>query len=156
MRRVIAVWTMVLGLLLVSLGIAGAESTTVDGTSDITRMYASNGQSSVLVKVYGTGGKDEIRWVNVTMKGKDGVRYKAQGANYPGGEWATSLEKGQKAVDCPGLRVAWKADGGFWRFLVPRSCLTKLTQKIRVSAVLVSNASAVPGEAGPTRWLARG
>ena len=135
-------------------GIAHADSATVTGSGDIQRLVAKNGTEAVVVKIFGAGGKCDIRYVAATLRGTDGVRYKASGGCYPGGQWILGLSKGTKLVSCGSGRLAYNATGGFWRFTVPRSCLGKLTDKIKVSGELTF--SAMPGEAGPTTWVRRG
>lgn len=158
MRRAVAVWVAVIGLLVGVIGLAGtagAETQSVKGAGPISKMVANNGKNAVLVKLYGTGGKAKVRWVNVSIRGKTGGTVKAQGAWY-GADWINSLEKGEKLVSCPGLEIGWNGTKKFWRFLVPRSCLKGLADKVKVSAELVANTTAQPGEAGPTTWLRRG
>lgn len=159
MRRSMAVCALLLGLVAGLMGSSApalAARATEQGVGPIKKMVADNGQDTVVVKVYGTGGKGKIRWVNTTLRGRDGTRYLAQGAHYPGGVWAVHLETGEELVECDGLRLTWNGPKKFWRFVVPRTCLADLTDRIRVRADLVSVNSARPGEAGPTRWLARG
>lgn len=133
---------------------AYADSATVSGTGDIEKMTAKNGTDAVVVKVFGPGGKCDVRSVSATLKGSDGVTYEATGACYPGGEWIFSLQKGEKLLSCSADRLAYNTTGGFWRFYVPRSCLPRLTNKIKVSSEMVYGPT--PGEAGPTRLIARG
>lgn len=155
MRRSIAVVAMVMGLLAGLLGPAQAESTTVQGTSVIDKMFVKNGTNSVVAKVYGTGGKAKVRWVDIRLRGSDGVRYTARGAWY-GATWAKSLSRGTHSVSCGGFTLSYNSTYHFWRFYIPRTCLGQLTNRIKVSAELVSLTSGTPGEAGPTSWLTRG
>lgn len=155
MRRSIAVVALVMGLLAGLLGPAQAESTTVQGTSEINKMFVKNGTTAVLAKVYGTGGKANVRWINIRLRGYDGVRYTAQGAWY-GATWAKSLSRGTHSVSCGGFTLSYNSTYHFWRFYIPRTCLGQLTNRIKVRAELVTPTSASPGEAGPTSWLTRG
>lgn len=133
---------------------AHADSTTVPGSTDIKKMYVDNATGAVVVKIHGPGGKCAIRWVSATIRGRDGVTYRATGGCYPGAVWSKGLEKGTKLVQCSGYKLTYNAPGKFWRFFVPRTCMPQLTNKIKVAGELPQ--SAVPGEAGPTPWLARG
>lgn len=161
MRRAVAVWVAVVGMLVGVIGLAGtagAQTQSVTGAGPITKMVASNGQKAVVVKLHGgpgAGGPAKVRWVDVSIKGKTGGTFEAQGAWY-GADWVKSLAKGEKLITCAGLEIVWNASKKLWRFVVPRSCLKGLSDRVRVSATLVSTVVAVPGEAGPTAWLRRG
>jgi hypothetical protein len=154
MRKIVAVLVAVAALLIGITGPAHAESTTVPGTGDIKKMFAKNGSGAVVVKIYGPGGKCDIRWVAATLKDRDGSTYQATGGCYPGGVWAKSLTRGSKTVVCADYKLTYNATNDFWRFYVPRSCLGRLGNKIRVSGEMTFGAT--PGLAGPTPWLARG
>jgi hypothetical protein len=117
-------------------------------------MTVNNGAQAVVVKIFGPGGECDVRYVAATLRGKDGVSYKASGGCYPGGEWIVDLSKGTRSVACGGDRLAYNTSGGFWRISVPRDCLRKLTNTIKVSGELTF--SAMPGEAGPSKWVRRG
>jgi hypothetical protein len=159
-----------LGALLAALallvGLAGpvaAESTTVTGSGPLEKMAVSNGQDAVVAKVHGPGNPcNVVRWVKIRFRDQDGTRYTADGACLPGdpasgGGWHKSLARGTNLVACGGYRLKYNATGAFWRFEIPRSCLTKLGNSIKVTAgELVTTTSAIPGEAGPTGWLSRG
>lgn len=154
MRKILVALCGVLALLVGPVGPASADSTTVAGTGDISTMFVNNDDTAVKVKIYGPGGKCDVRYVAATLKGTDGVTYKAVGGCYPGGVWIKSLERGTKVVPCADYKLSYNTTGKFWRFVVPRSCLGKLTNKVRVSGELTY--SPTPGEAGPTRALPRG
>ena len=152
----------VLALLWGLAGPAAAEAQTVAGTGDITKMSASNGQKALVAKVFTDGGKcSQTKEVWVNLKDGDGTQYKAWGGCIPGdpasgGGWHKALERGSKLVTCGGFTLTYDKTGGFWRFEVPRSCLTGLADRIKVSAVHSSFVTATVNEAGPTRWLSRG
>jgi hypothetical protein len=149
--------TGVVAVVVMTVGFTGtsfAASTTVSGTGDIQKMAVNNGPDAVVVKIFGPGGACDIRYVAAALRGTDGVTYKASGGCYPGGQWVVDLSKGTKSVACSGDRLAYNTSGGFWRFSVPRGCLRKLTDKIKVSGELTF--SAMPGAAGPSKWLRRG
>jgi hypothetical protein len=154
MRRTLALVAVVIavGLGLSSAAVAGTG--TVAGTGDITKLVANNKADAVLVQVFGPGGECDVRYVAAELRGTDGVTYEASGGCYPGGQWILGLSKGTKAVTCGGDKLTYNAAAGFWRFSIPRKCLGRLTDKIKVSAELTF--SATPGEAGPTKWLRRG
>jgi hypothetical protein len=153
-RRTIAVGVAVVAMILATTVPAYAATATVSGVSDITKMVVNNGDNSLVVKVYGPGGKCAIRWVSAEIKSKNGATYKAIGGCYPGAVWAASLEKGTKVVKCADFRLAYKPKGGFWKFTIPRSCVPKMADKVKVTAELPM--SAMPGTAALTKWLARG
>jgi hypothetical protein len=140
---------------------ANADSQKVDGTGgDLTKLFVNNGSSAVVAKVYGSNIECGVsRWVKIVMRDGDGTKYTAMGGCYPGdpasgGGWHKSLERGSSLVTCGGFKLKYITTGGFWRFEVPRSCLNKLANRIKVEAELV--ATAMPGSAGPTRFLSRG
>lgn len=160
MRRSIAVCAVVVGFLAGTLGAVGpasAASQTVPGVGPITKMTANNAAKKVVVKIVGDGGPSKIRWVDTTIKGKgtDAVSYEAQGAWY-GADWIVSLSNGTAVVTCKKLSLTWTKKTKTWTFTVPRPCLKDLTNKVKVSATMVSTTNAMPGEAGPTKWLKRG
>lgn len=154
MRKILSVTIAVTVLGLGLVGPAHADTASVSGSGDIDRMTVKNGDSAVVVKIFGPGGKCEVRSVSATLKGTDGVSYQAQGGCYPGNTWALSLSKGTRSIACSEDRLRYNADNEFWKFVVPRSCLTKLTNKIKVTGSLVYGPT--PGEAGPTRLIPRG
>ena len=153
MRRILALTAAVIVVSLSFSGTANADTGTVTGTGDISKMVASNTSDAVIVKVFGPGSKCDIRFVAATLKGTNGATYQASGGCYSG-QWILGLTKGTKAVTCGGDRLAYNTTGGFWRFSVPRTCLGRLTDKIKVSAELTF--SAMPGAAAPTGWIRRG
>lgn len=135
-------------------GTAHADRASVTGSGDIQKLVANNSTDAVVVKIFGPGGKCDIRYVAATLRGTDGVKYKASGGCYPSGQWILGLSKGTKEVACGSDKLGYNATGEFWRFTVPRDCLGRLTNKIKVSGELIF--SAMPGEAGPTSWIRRG
>jgi hypothetical protein len=146
-----------LALLLGLAGPAAAESQTVDGKSDIKKMFVSNGQDAVVAKVFGPGGKcSKVKELAIHLTDKDGTDFTARGACHPGNVWGKSLDLPTAGVPCPDFKLAYNATGKFWRFEVPRTCLEGLANGIKVDGWLVTWANAVPGLAGPTRRLSRG
>ena len=149
-----------LALLLGLAGPASAEAQTVAGSrGDLTELFVSNGSNAVVAKVQGSNIEcGASMWVQIVMRDGDGTKYTAMGACYPGdpasgGGWHKSLERGNTLVKC-GFTLKYNTTGGFWRFEVPRTCLNKLANRIKVTAEVVATAS--PGAAGPTKWLSRG
>ena len=62
-----------------------------------------------------------------------------------------------KRVSCGGFRLKYDAGETAWRATIPRSCIPKAPDRIRVESEGVNYAgSAIPGQAGPTRLLRRG
>ena len=153
-RRTTAVLVAIAAMALATTVPAFAASTTVTGVSDIKKMSVNNGASTLVIKIYGPGGKCAIRYVGAEIKSKGGATYQANGGCYPGGTWAASLEKNHQAVKCADFKLAYKPKGGFWKFTIPRSCVSKMADKVKVTAELPQ--SAMPGTAALTKWLARG
>jgi hypothetical protein len=144
-------------LLLGLAGPAAAESQTVVGSSDIKKMFVSNGQDAVVAKIYGPGAKcSKVKELAIHLTDKDGTEFTARGACHPGDVWGKSLDLPTAGVSCPGFRLAYNATGKFWRFDVPRTCLKGLANGIKVDGWLVTWTNPSPGLAGPTRRLARG
>ena len=154
MRKILTAALLAVAMSVSLTGTAHADSANVAGSGDIQRLVATNGADTVVVKIFGPGGKCDIRYVAATLRGTDGVTYNASGGCYPGGQWILGLSKGSTAVPCGSDKLTYNAAAGFWRFAVPRSCLRKLTNRIKVSGELTY--SAMPGAAGPTRWVRRG
>lgn len=147
---------------LVPAGTAWADSVTVQGTSalgeptDITKMVVNNRDGSVLVKVFGTGGKNKVDEVIVRLKDGDGTAYRAIAGWYPGGVWAASLERGSNLVDCDNLVFSWVGDGDYWKVIVPRSCLKGLADRIKGKSEMASYVNASPGYTPWSPWVNRG
>lgn len=152
---------MALGGALVPAGQAWADSATVQGTSDtgeptdIDKMVVNNREDSVLLKVHGTGGKDAVRWVTANLKDGDGTKYEAMGGWY-GADWAVSLSRGNTLVDCDAMVFKYVADPGYWKIVVPRSCLKRLSDRIKARSEIVSYENASPGYTPWSPWVKRG
>jgi hypothetical protein len=151
----------VVGLLAVP-GIALAASTTVDGEGDIAKMRASNGDTAVKVSLKGLeelcGGTQHV---NVAITWGTDASYEVDGACVSG-EWgqvlsyladADSPETG-KVRPCSKLKVRHR-DGAV-RVRVPRSCINKAGDRIRVRAEGQNFGTLTGGTAGPTKRLRRG
>lgn len=164
MRRMTTAMAVLVALgTLVPATTAWADSVTVQGTSDhpsaeptdVDKMVVNNRQGSVLLKIYGTGGKDDVRWVTADVKDKDGTKYQAMGGWY-GADWVVSLSRGANVVDCDAMAFKYVTDDGFWKIDVPRSCLDRLANRIKAKAEIVGYANAYPGYTPWSPWVARG
>ena len=80
MRRILALIAAVIVVSLSFSGTANADTGTVTGTGDISKMVASNKSDAVIVKVFGPGGKCDIRFVAATLKGTNGAPIRRAGA----------------------------------------------------------------------------
>lgn len=151
-------WVAALVLLTSLVGSANAETVAVpsNGSPALSKMVVTNGASAVVVKLCGVGGKANLRWSLVRLKGDDGVTYEAMVGWYSGGVWIKSLYRGSTEVTCGDYVYALNATGGFWRVSVARSCLGRLTNRLKASSEHVTNTSAAPGQAGWRPWVARG
>ncbi|MBA3718872.1 MAG: hypothetical protein H0W95_01045 [Nocardioidaceae bacterium] len=150
-------------LVLLSAGVAAAESQTVEGTGDIDRMVASNGQNAVTAKVFGMAPPCDTHylWVTVNWRGAD--LYRAEAGCYPGGIWAKGLyyhdsadDQNPDQVNCDGFVFRWDGERQLFKVVIPRSCLDNAPNRIRVAAEGHVYSSTTGSEAGPTRLLARG
>ena len=151
---------------LVAASVAMGESQTVNGKGDIKKMTADNAQRAVKVKLSGLGKPCEARQMTITVFWGTKPAYQVQAGCYGGTTWASGLyytadrrdgSLATKKVRCPGFRLRYDSGAKVWRAFVPRGCLSKAPNRIRVKSDGVNYAgSAIPGEAGPTRLLRRG
>jgi hypothetical protein len=157
MRRICVVLLMVCGIFVAGIGPANADKVAVtsNGSPDLSRMVVNNGASTVVVKLYGVGGKDNVRWSLVRLKGTDGVTYEAKVGWYSGGVWIKSLYRGNAEISCGNYTYVWNGTAAFWRVSVPRSCLGRLTNRLKAYSEHVGP-SPTPGAAGWSPWVARG
>ena len=135
---------------------AQAAKTSVTGTNAYEKLLVDNKQRKLVLTMWAPGGPCEIKYLAAKLRDKDGTKYTVSGGCYPGATWAASLSRGKKLVDCGGLKLAWNADKGFWRAVVPRSCLKKLDDRVKVTESYVDDYSPSPGYAGPTKYVGRG
>jgi hypothetical protein len=153
-----------LAFLLVLAPFAVAKSTTVEGTGDIERMSVNNGDRAVTVKLRGFAAPCEAHYFKIVVFWGKKRAYQADAGCYPGGTWATSLyylpnrDKGESGVPvgCKRFKIAYKEDRGIYRAFMPRKCLGKAPDRIRVRASGDNYGSTTGGSAGPTKALARG
>ena len=90
--------------------------------------------------------------------------YEIENGCYPGATWAhgfsymadTSKPEGAKIVECSKLRFTYSEADKSHRAYVPRKCIPKAANRLRVSASGDNYGSMTGGEAGPTRSLRRG
>ena len=162
MRRTLTVLLAMTGLLLGLTGPASAESVTVQGQGNITKMYVNNGDNKITVKVYGLDKPCMAKSLFVTVSSRQTAKYQAEAVCYQGwhkGLWLYAngdTTTGGKKVTCDGFVFKYVTDGKFYKIVMPRSCVSKLPNKVRVAAEGVDFDSAIPGYAGPTRLLVRG
>jgi len=165
MRKNLLVLVMSAALLFGLAPSAGAESQTVDGTGDIRKMYAANRERSILVKVFGIGQPcDEAHFVHIIVKWGQTAAYKVEAGCYPGNTWAESLyylsdrsdPETAVEVNCSDWKLTYNADKVFHRALLPRTCIRKAANRVKVLSEGHNYPSAMGGEAGPTKRLARG
>lgn len=143
---------------------AGAASQTVQGTGDIEKMVANNAQKALKVSLFGLGAPCDAKYMKVTVDWGTKAGYAIDNGCYPGGTWAHSLvyladrsdAEGGKIIECAKLRFRWDEDAAAHRAKVPRSCIPKAGDKLRVRAEGLNFTSVTGGEAGPTKRLRRG
>ena len=145
---------------------AAGESQTVEGKGDLKKMVANNAQGAVKVKLFGFGGPCDARQFTIDVFWGTKPTYQVQAACTAGTTWTRGLyydsdrRDGGLAVNrvqCDGFRLKYRADEKRWLAVVPRECISKAPDRVRVKADGVNYAgSAIPGEAGPTRRLDRG
>jgi hypothetical protein len=163
-RRLSVFLVSAVSLFAIGTGVAIAESQTVNGTGDITKIVASNGTSSVTTKVFGLkrpcGGAQHLQ-VSVTTA--DGTLvYEADGGCYSA-EWQTSLwytstgvREDEVPVDCPEFSLTRNRTTGAYKVVMPRTCLVNAPNRIRVDVDGQNYGTLTGGHAGPTKVLSRG
>jgi hypothetical protein len=143
---------------------AVAASQTVQGTGDIDKMVANNAQSALKVALFGLAAPCDAKYMKITVDWGTKAGYAVDNGCYPGGTWDHSLvyladrsdAEGGKIIDCPRLRFGWDEEAEAHRAKVPRSCIPKAGNKLRVRAEGINFTSVTGGEAGPTKRLRRG
>lgn len=135
---------------------ANADSATIDGSGDISKLTLSNKDTKVLFKVFAPAGP--IGSVEAVMKDGDGTRYSAVIINGTNGD--TALYQGGPVdpvdVSCPNLSIGYNDTAGFWRFAVPRSCLDGLAGKIKGKGIYHAEGAPGASETSWTPWVRRG
>ena len=151
-------------MLLATVPFALAESQTVQGTGVIKKMSVNNGEKKVVVKLKGMAKPCKAHYFRALIFWGKKKAYQADAGCYQG-QWIPSLyyyanrNDGSSlgdAVKCGKFDVAYDKDYGGYQITVPRKCLDLAPDKIKVRAEGDNYASPVPGEAGPTKALARG
>src|SRR4051812_33211839 len=159
MRRVAVVLAGLICVVAATAGPAAAESVTVHGSGDITKMFASNGAKAAVVKVYGLEAPCDAMSVQIKITSKRAGYYEADAGCYQG-TWATGFfyyssaddQNGTK-VTCDGFHLRYNADRKFYKLRAPRSCLGHAPNKVRFESTGGNYGSAQPGAAGPTKLL---
>lgn len=145
--------------------IASADSQTVKGEGDIVKIIGDNAKTAVTTRVFGfgepCGGAKQFMVYVENRTGK--ILYFADAACVAGTDWnadllytATGDIQDQELVHCRKFDVTRNADTGAYRVFMPRTCLDKAPDRIRIEADGVNYGSASGGHAGPTKVLARG
>lgn len=143
-------------LVLTLISPAFAETVTVDGTGAISKMFVNNGQEALTVKVFGLNAPcDDAQNLNVTVKWGTSASYTADAiCGFRSGEWEYGLfHSGSGEVDCPDFRMSYNSKGKFHRVFIPRSCIDRAENKVKVRA---EGGDSEFGKAGPTPLLRRG
>ena len=147
---------------------AVGESQTVQGKGDLKKMTANNAQDAVKVKLFGFGGPCSAKQFTIDVFWETKPTYQVQAACTAGTTWTRGLyydadrtddhgALAEKSVKCDGFRLKYNATEKYWLAVLPRECLSKAPDRVRVKSEGVNYAgSPIPGEAGPTGRLRRG
>ena len=149
---------------LVLAGSASAASQTVQGSGDIDKMTVNNAGSALKVNLFGFGPPCEAHYMKVVVDWGTKAGYQLENGCYPGATWAKTLAylpdrskpESAKIVSCPTFRFSFSATAGSHRAVVPRSCIPKAGNRLKVRASGDNYGSVTGGEVGPTRSLKRG
>ena len=162
-RAVAVLLVTVVALALLSVS-AAAESQTVKGTGDLKKLVGNNGRSAVTATLVGFGGPCSAKSFDVII-GWGTKAYEVQAACVAGQKWFGGLlynpdnsggERARKRVSCRGFSLKYAAATKSWKAVVPRSCMSKAPNRIRVKVEGINYAgSAMPGVAA-TKLLRRG
>lgn len=164
MRRVLSLISVVVSLIFVGAGVANAQSETVTGTGDITKIIVGNGTSSLTAKVFGLGVEcGGAQYLHVEVLNRIGrLLYTADGSCIQA-VWhvglyytATGIPEDNTAVKCPAFTFTRSQKTGAYRTEMPRSCLVNAPNRVKVRAEGANYGSMTGGTAGPTQLLARG
>jgi hypothetical protein len=165
MRKLRYLAVLTSAVVLLPVASAGAASQTVQGTGDIDKLVVNNAQTKLKASLFGIGAPcDEAKSIKLTIDWGTKAGYAIESGCYPGATWASSLVymadrdagQGGKILECAKFRFTWDADARAHRAKVPRSCIPKAGNKLRVRAEGVNYTSVTGGEAGPTKRLRRG
>ncbi len=164
MRRVLVFLTSVCLLSAVGGGAAYAESQTVAGTGDITKMVANNATDVLTAKVFGLGPRcGGAQYLHVLVKDRYGkLRYEADG-DCISAQWyiglyytSTGVREDETAVNCPGFAITRNSTSGTYLALMPRTCLGNAPNRVKLQAEGANYGTMTGGTAGPTKLLNRG
>ena len=162
MRRAVAVTGAASTLVLLTAGVAIAESQTVQGSGDIDQMTAVNARSAVNVKVQGMAPPCDTHFLHVTVNWRGPAKYVAEAGCF-GAAWEKGLfyldsddDQNPTEVNCSDFVFRWNGTGDFFKVEFPRDCLAEAPNRIRVGAEGHVYSSTTGSEAGPTRLLSRG
>ena len=162
MRRVLALMLAVCLLPALGAGSAYAESQTVDGSGDITKLVANNGTNTLTAKVSGLGPRcGGAQYLHVFVKNRNGkLLYEADGdcisAQWFASLWYTSTgaREDETAVSCSGFALT--RTNGVYVVKMPRSCLDHAPDRVKIKVEGANYGTTTGGKAGPTKLLARG
>jgi hypothetical protein len=149
----------VLVALVITVGMTGsAQAATgrVLGTNSYKKLAINNDTTTLTFKLFAPGGKCSVKYLKVVFTDRKGTTFSVDGGCYPGAVWIRSLSKGDDLVKCSGYTLTYNKTAGFWLATVPRSCLVGLGPAIKVTDSWVDDYSPMPGEAGPSGWIAQG
>ena len=164
MRRILFVLAITLVSALSLAGSATAASQTVHGSGDIDKMVVNNAQTALKVSLYGFGPPCDAHYMKIVLHWGTKAGYQIENGCYPGATWAKTLTylpnrsrpESAKIVKCPKLRFSYSEANKSHRASVPRTCLPKAGNRLKVSSSGDNYGSTTGGEAGPTRSLRRG
>ena len=163
-RRLLLTSVLAMGLMAALASPVGAESQTVDGQNAIKKMFASNGDNAVTAKLWGLekpcGG---AWWFRIQVRWGESKAYELQ-VNCTSGTWYGGMvymsdrsdPQTAKIVECEGAKFSYNKDKKFHKGVMPRSCMPKAANKIRVVSRGMNYGDMKEGKAGPTKLLAKG
>ena len=145
-------------------GAASAASQTVQGSGDIEKMVVNNAKKAFTVNLFGFEPPCEAQYMKVIVQWGKKAAYQIENGCYPGATWAKTLTylpdrsnpESAKIIECPKLRFTYAAASKSHRARVPRSCMPKAADRVKVRSSGNNYGSMTGGEAGPTRSLKRG
>ncbi len=150
-------------VLLLVVPAASADSVTVRGTGDIDKLSVNNGDKALTAKLYGFAAPCDAHYFKIVVFWGSKPAYQASGGCYPGGQWITSLEyfpnrNGQDSqpVKCAKFKLAYNTKGKHYRLSLPRGCMSKAPDRVKVRSDGDNYGSTTGGEVGPTKGLGRG
>jgi hypothetical protein len=127
-------------------------------------MVVNNARTALKVTLHGFAAPCEAHYMSVKISWGTKAGYELTNGCYPGATWATGLSylpkrakpEGGKVANCPKLRFKYSKADKTYRAHVPRACIPKAADRIKVSSSGDNYGSVTGGEAGPTRSLRRG